>query len=140
MNSLLQQRSAARYVDDAVATASPAKLLTLLYDTLARDLQQAEEAIVAGDIETVNHRLGRAQDIVAELRSSLDTTAWEGGPALASLYAHLLTELISANVNKDAAKVADCRRIVEPLRAAWHEAAAAVTADGPAPSGMTFDA
>ena len=123
MNTLLQQRTA-RYVDDTVATASPAKLVVLLYDALVRDLQQAEQAIGSGDVQTVNDRLGRAQEIVAELRSSLDPSAWDGGPALASLYAYLLTELVAANVKKDAAKVAACRTLVEPLRAAWHEAAA----------------
>lgn len=131
MNTLLQQRNA-RYVDDSVATASPPKLVVLLYDALVRDLKQAEAAISTGDVPAANGRLGHAQEIIAELRSSLDTTAWAGGPALAALYTHLLTELISANVKKDAGKVATCRALVEPLRAAWVEAAAATVADAPA--------
>jgi len=75
----------------------------------------------------VSARLTRAQDIVLELRSALDPSAWSGGPGLASLYAFLLTEMISANVQNDAAKVAACRELVEPLRDAWRQAAASLT-------------
>ena len=33
-----------RYVQDAVSTVTPAKLVTMLYDALTRDLQLAEQA------------------------------------------------------------------------------------------------
>ena len=37
----------------------------------------------------------------------------------------LITELIQANIQRDADKVATCRGLVEPLRDAWREDAAA---------------
>jgi flagellar protein FliS len=114
-----------RYVGDSVATASPAKLVTMLYDRLLRDLTTGEAAIGAGDIEAANHALIHAQEIVWELAAGLDPTRWSGGPALAALYQFMLTELLDANVKKDAGKVATIRELVEPLRDAWHEAAAA---------------
>jgi flagellar secretion chaperone FliS len=50
---------------------------------------------------------------------------WEGAAGLAALYSWLLTELIQANIKLDAAKVAVCRGMIEPLRDAWREAAVA---------------
>ena len=117
-----------RYVDASVATASPARLLTMLYDRLVRDLSEAEQALAAGDPATGTDRLRHAQEIVMELQSGLDPTKWSGGPALAQLYAFLLRELIGANIAGDGARVARCRALVEPLRDAWHQAAAQIAA------------
>jgi flagellar protein FliS len=47
---------------------------------------------------------------------------------LAQIYTFLLTELVSANIKADADRVASCRRLVEPLRDAWREAALSVAA------------
>jgi flagellar protein FliS len=63
-----------------------------------------------------------AQEIVMELRVTLDTSAWDGAQGLASLYGFLLTELVGANIRGDADRVASCRALVEPLRDAWREA------------------
>lgn len=109
-------------------TASPAQLVTMLYDRLVLDLQRAEGAAVAGDAATCTDNVGHAQEIIMELRASLDTTKWNGGPGLSELYSFLLRELIAANVAKDAKRIGTCREIIEPLRDAWHQAALAVGA------------
>jgi flagellar protein FliS len=113
-----------RYLADSVNTASPGKLLVMLYDRLVLDLVQGEAAIRGNDRDEASERINHAQEIVLELRTTLDLEAWEGAPGLASLYGWLLTELIQANIKLDADKVAACRGIVEPLRDAWREAAA----------------
>ena len=113
----------ARYADSSVGTASPARLVTMLYDRIVRDLTLAEAAILAADGETAHNELVHAQAIVAELRGSLDVTAWDGGPGLVELYDYVSAELVGANVTKDGARVAACRIIIEPLRDAWHQAA-----------------
>ncbi len=113
-----------RYVDDTVATASPAKLLTMLYDRLVLDLTRAETEQRAGDRGAAGPHLTHAQDIVSELAATLDVTAWDGAQQLLSIYTFLLTELIGANVSGDAERTAACRALVEPLASAWHEAAA----------------
>jgi flagellar protein FliS len=142
-----------RYLTDSINTASPAKLLLMLYDRLVLDLMQAEEALRAvqqfeqardwvADPElraqqqthrfevraTANERLTHAQDIVLELRTTLNVDAWSGGPALADLYAWMLAEMMGANIGKDPDRVAACRALVEPLRDTWREAAAAAVA------------
>lgn len=122
--AMTAQAMRARYASDSVGTASPARLLTMLYDRLVRDLAMAEAAIGTGQMADAHNELVHAQAIVSELASSLDVDAWEGGPGLAQLYAFVSSELIAANVAKDAARVVGCRELVEPLRDAWHQAAA----------------
>jgi flagellar protein FliS len=114
----------ARYLNASIATASPQQLLVMLYDRLALDLERAHDALVAGDREAAGEQLKHAQEIVLELRASLKIEIWDGGPRLAALYNWLLTELIAANIKGDLRRVGDCRKIVEPLRDAWREAAA----------------
>jgi flagellar protein FliS len=114
-----------RYLEDSINTASPGKLLVMLYDRLVLDLQQGEQAIQAGNRELASDKLNHAQEIILELRTTLDVDVWEGAAGLAALYSWLLTELIQANIKLDAAKVTTCRGMIEPLRDAWREAAAA---------------
>ena len=112
-----------RYLDDTVATASPATLLTMLYDRLVLDLRRAEDAQRAGDRPVANNQLMHAQDIISELVSTLDVSAWDGARQLMSVYTFLLSELVQANISGDAERTASCRELVEPLRDAWHGAA-----------------
>jgi len=121
-----------RYVGTSVDTASPARLVTMLYDRLLRDLSTAEAALAGSDLEGANDALIHAQEIVWELAAGLDVTKWSGGPALASLYQFMLSELLDANVKKDAAKAASVRALVEPLADAWHQAAEVAAAAPPA--------
>ncbi len=113
----------ARFLANSVATASPARLLTMLYDRLVLDLARAEEAQRANQRIAASAQLIHAQEIVLELTSSLVVDAWDGGPGLLNLYTFLHSELVRANISGDADKTAACRAIVEPLRDAWHAAA-----------------
>jgi flagellar protein FliS len=124
----------ARYLAEAVATASPGQLVVMLYDRLVIDLTHAEEALRTGNREVAADRLLHAQDIVAELRGTLDLTAWDGAADLARLYGFVLIELINANVRRDAERVAGCRHLVEPLRDAWRDALAATQLAGALPA------
>jgi flagellar secretion chaperone FliS len=117
----------ARYVGDAVSTASPQQLLVMLYDRLALDLDRGRSFLVDKDHAAANEQLQHAQLIVLELLTSLQVDAWEGGPRLAALYQWLHAELVSANLKKDANRVASCLQVVEPLRDAWRQAAASLT-------------
>jgi flagellar protein FliS len=117
-----------RYLQDSINTASPAKLLIMLYDRLVLDLAQGEAALRAAEREIAHEKITHAQEIVLELRTSLDVEAWSGAPALASLYGWMLTELIGANIARDPDRLAAVRGLVEPLRDTWREAAAAAVA------------
>lgn len=115
-----------RYVNDSIATASPARLLTMLYDRLMLDLERAETALREGNREVSHAQLMHAQDILTELRNSLNVDVWDGAAGLASLYTFLINELVQANIHRDADRTAACRVLVAPLRDAWREAALAV--------------
>src|SRR4051812_44812161 len=98
----------ARYLAESVTTASPGRLLVMLYDRLLVDLAQAEEALRTGDRQLGSARLLHAQDILAELRGGLDLTAWDGAAGLSQLYGFIVTQLIQANVRANADQVAEC--------------------------------
>jgi flagellar protein FliS len=120
-----------RYVSDSVATAPPSRLLVMLYDRLVLDLMIAGQSLEQDDRATASGRIQHAQDIIMELRATLDTSAWSGGPGLASLYSFLITELVQANVSGDRSKVETVQGFAEQLRDAWREAAAQVVGAGP---------
>lgn len=113
-----------RYLADTVATVGPSRLLTMLYDRMHLDVERAEQALHAGDRAGATQQLAHAQDILAELISSLDVAAWDGGPGLMSIYTYLLSELIETSMTGSPERAAACREIISPLRDAWHEAAA----------------
>jgi flagellar protein FliS len=121
MTYTAQARS--RYTAAAVETASPARLLVMLYDRLVLDLVNAESYAAEQDFQRMSGELQHAQDIVLELRTSLDVDAWDGAAGLAALYTWIFSELVSANVQRDPVKIKSCRDLVEPLRDAWRQAA-----------------
>ncbi len=132
---MIQSSLRARYVSDSVGTASPARLVVMLYDRLVLDLMQAEEALKAGDRTVASGRLQHAQEILIELRTTLRTDVWEAAAGLAGLYTFVINELIAANVHADGERTAACRALLEPLRDAWREAAATTSAANAAQAG-----
>lgn len=125
-------RAKQQYLEQQVASASPARLVTMLYDRLLVDIDRAHAAQTASDPAAGGH-LTHAQRIVAELNASL-TDDWDGAAELRSIYTYLTGRLIAANIGRDAAVTAECRDIVAPLREAWHEAAALTATAAPVPT------
>lgn len=119
----------ARFLDDAVLSASPVRLLIMLYDRLVLDLDRAEQAQRAGDRAAAAEQLTHAQDIIGELMSSLDHDAWDGAAGLHALYTFALNQLIEANISGDAEPIAAARGVVQPLRDTWNEAATTLAAE-----------
>jgi flagellar secretion chaperone FliS len=113
----------ARYASDSTDTASPARLLTMLYDRLVSDLAAAEASMQRGEVAVTGDRIGRAQEILLELAATLDTQAWPEGEPLRRLYFWMVSELWTARLRQQPDKVAECRQLIEPLRDAWRMAA-----------------
>jgi flagellar protein FliS len=120
----------ARYLADAVATATPARRIVLLYDRLWLDIQRAQAAQDCAD-PTARDHLQHAQQIVAELLGSLDVAAWSGAADLASLYSYLLRELISEVLEPQPGRLAATTKIVSDLRASWQQAEAQLQGGAP---------
>jgi flagellar protein FliS len=112
-----------QYQRDAILSATPARLVTMLYDRLLLDLNRAEAAQQALQWSVASENLLHAQAIVTELTSSLNVEVWDGGEGLKAIYTYTLTAMINANIHRDSARIRECIDLLEPLRQAWHEAA-----------------
>lgn len=112
------------YLANTVMTASPARLLTLLYDALLSDVRTAAAALDEQDWEAANARLTRAQAIVLELQGTLRVDVWDGAPRLLAIYHYVYRLLVRANTSHQAELCRECESLLEPLQQAWHQAAA----------------
>ncbi|MGX7681048.1 flagellar export chaperone FliS [Jatrophihabitans sp. DSM 45814] len=115
-----------RYLADTVNTASPVRLLVMLYDRLVLDIRRAADAQEASEQIVASEQLRHAQQIVAELLTSLRMQGWDGAENLASLYGFILGELIAVNLTPSPARLRAVEQIVSDLRDSWREAALTV--------------
>ena len=123
----------------AVLSAPPVRLLTMLYDRLMLDLERSEAAQVSENWAVASTNLLHAQAIVDELTASLDVTAWDGADGLLAVYTYVSNALIGANIHRDVARTRESIVLLEPLRQAWHEAAGALpAAENVAQSGQGY--
>jgi flagellar protein FliS len=117
----------ARYLAEAVETATPAVRLGMLWDRLQLDLQRADRAFDDGDLYAIHDNLVQAQEILLALADTIRTDQWDVAPRLAALYRHLHGELVLANVHKDRERLAATTSLVAQLADAWRVAIAGVT-------------
>ncbi len=115
-----------RYLADSVNTASPARLLVMLYDRLVLDLSRAATAQLEDDIFGASEQIRHAQLIIAELRSTLRMDVWDGAQNLSSLYGFMATELVAVCTEPDAQRTLAVCDIAAGLRDAWRAAGLAV--------------
>lgn len=113
------------YVGGMVTTASPARLLVMLVDRLESDVRRAVELQQQGDYAAAGQQLLHAQEIVLELRSSLNHDVWDGAAGLDTIYAWLHSELVRANIGRNADTTRACLGIVATLAQSWRDAALA---------------
>ena len=116
-------QAAATYQRNAVMTASPEKLVTMLYDGALKYLEQARVGLA--DEQTarspeVGKALSKAMGIIGELRASLDHAA--GGDIaqnLDSLYDFTLDQLSKSNLERTIAGVDATLEVMRTLKEGW---------------------
>jgi flagellar protein FliS len=109
-----------RYLETAVKTASPARLIVMLYDGAIRFINEAAYAMQQRDYETQNTKLQRAQKILAELISSLDfDKGGEIAENLFRLYTYMYNQLVEANINDSRDRLEHVVHLLSELREAW---------------------
>lgn len=114
------------YKAASVNTASPGKLVLMLYDGALRFMTAAEEAFALEDLskrnQEVNNNLIKAQNILTELQACLDMQV-EGdfSQTMYRLYDYMQTQLQEANIRKTAEPIANAKRFLLDIRNAWSE-------------------
>ena len=124
-SAALRRQSAGLYqqvgVESQLAHASPHALVAMLFEGFMEALAQARGAMQQRDAAAKGVAIGRAVRIIEEgLRGGLDVRA--GGPLardLHDLYAYITHRLTLANLRNDEDAVAECQRLMQPLRDAW---------------------
>jgi flagellar protein FliS len=115
-----------------VQSASPHRLVAMLFDGVFEAMNQATVAIQTGNTELKGRSLTRAVRILDEgLRASLNLSAGPLASDLRELYGYICTRLTQANVRSDLAAIAECQRLLTPVREAW-----TAIAETPAAQGM----
>jgi flagellar secretion chaperone FliS len=108
-------------IETGVSGASPHQLVSMLFDGVQDSIAQARGAIQARDIATKGRAIARAMRIVDEgLQGALNAQA--GGTLaldLRDLYQYITVRLTHANLHNDDAALAECARLIEPVRSAW---------------------
>jgi flagellar protein FliS len=111
------------YKRTEIETASPTKLLILLYDAAIQKLDIASESIRIGKYEQAHINLLRVQDILTEFMVSLDWSVTDAPVAeLFSLYEYMYRGLVNANIKKEVQPIEEARGILNQLRDAWQQA------------------
>lgn len=109
-----------QYLKNSILTASPAKLIEMLYDQI---IELIKKAIVnIEDNEKRNNVLLRAQDMTMYLMAILDDQ--KGGQIaknLRELYDFVYRELVEGNISKDQKKLEEAMEIMKELLNTWKE-------------------
>jgi len=116
------------YQQQQVLTANPSELLLLTYDGAIRHLRTAADAMAQRDLNLQNEAIGKAQQIVMYLMTTLDH---KHSPKLASsleqIYSYVLDRLVDANVKDDEDALQHATKLLKELRSGWAEASAGET-------------
>jgi flagellar protein FliS len=105
-----------------VETASQGKLIVMLYDAAIKRTEEAAN-LLGGDrkLDVISNNLIRAQDIIAELRASLNMKVGEIATNLDNVYDYVHRLLIRGNVRKEKAPLEEAVRLMRMLRDTWKE-------------------
>jgi flagellar protein FliS len=113
-------RQGVAYRDREIQTASPSRLVVLVFDCALSNLLRARRAVQAGKIEERVEAVGKAREAIMELLVTLNL---EQGGVLArnlqSLYSFILAELVDVARRPDGARLESVIKMVGELRAAF---------------------
>ncbi len=113
-----------KYLAQQIMSASPAKVVAMLYERAIALLHETVEAIEAGDIERRWRANGKATEVVSHLWGTLDRE--RGGEIAENLnrvYGFMMMRLTMVDVTNDAQAAREVIELLEPLRRSWQEIA-----------------
>ena len=110
------------YQAAAIENAPPLKIVRMLYNGCLRFIDRALVCHEEGDLPKFNYNVGKAEAIVSELRSSLDSErAPEIAEQLEGLYLFVFAQFIEAIASAKSQPLIDAREVVEVLLDAWNQ-------------------
>ena len=112
-------RQTGAYKQIQIKTASPGKLILLLYEGAIGALKKAVDLIDRKDFGGKGDCLIKAQDIIMELNMALDMSAGDIPRSLRRLYLYVYRRLIDANLDVDKSAIQESLGIMEDLYEAW---------------------
>jgi flagellar protein FliS len=123
-------------LETGIASASPHKLIVMLYDGVLAALAKAKANMTAGNVPVKGAAISHAITIIDNgLRVSLDLKAGgEIAENLDALYDYMSRRLFEANVKNDATIIDEVHRLLSDLRGAWVEIGEKVGQPQPAAS------
>lgn len=104
-------------------SASPHRLVAMLFDGLIEAINRARGAIQRQDVPAKGEAITRAIRIVSEgLQAGLVRNANnELADNMHALYSYINMRLMQANLHNDETALQECQRLIIPLRDAWAE-------------------
>ena len=113
-----------KYLAQQIMSASPAKLVSMLYERAITLLHQTVEAIEAGEFEQRWQSNAKATEVIYHLWDTLDRErGGEIAENLNRLYGFMMMRLTMVDVENDAQAARDVIGLLEPLQRSWHEVA-----------------
>jgi flagellar protein FliS len=108
------------YQRTQVETASPGKLIVMLYDGAIRKLNQAGVFLAEGQRDEFHAQVVRVQKILTELMAALDHE--KGGEVannLSRIYDYMIRQLGLGLLNGETGNLDEVRCLLEELREGW---------------------
>jgi flagellar protein FliS len=123
MNSYKDAASA--YLENTVMTASPVKLVKLLYEGTLRHMEVARSQLSSPETRTsarAGEALGKALAILGELRGTLDLTQGNiVATDLDRLYEFTIHSISEANIKRDPVPLEGGIKVMRTVKEAWDE-------------------
>ncbi len=136
-----------QYLMQQLMSASPARLVAMLYDRAIGLLTEVVDAIENNDVERRWRANHKATEVICHLWETLDME--QGGDVAANLnqlYGFMLKRLLAVDIENSAEAAREVIRLLDPLRRSWHEMAnasdrkSAEKDEGAAPGPITLSA
>ncbi len=116
----MAMNAATLYQGTKVSTASPAELTLMLYEGAIKFCNIAQLGFETKDYEKVNNNIIRVQNIITELRATLDFK-YETAKDFDAVYEYISSLLLQANIKKDPEMLTQALDQVREMRDLWKE-------------------
>ncbi len=110
------------YRQNAIKTASPAKLTLMLYDAAVRFCDTAIDTMENDpkNIQKINDNMKKAEDAIVELRMGLDMNV-PVAKDFDNVYDYIYRRLVEGNMQKDSEIVKEALKHIKKMRDTWKE-------------------